>query len=256
MLGKKQSISNSEWVQAMANIENTVSKKEIDSLIDRTVEEIRRTCRGKGAAFGWSGGKDSIALEFVCRQAGIDQSLIGISNLEYPAFRSWIDENKPDGLEIINTGQDMNWLVKNLHMLFPDGKRAARWFAIVQHTAQKRYFKRYKPDLLILGRRRADGNYIGRGSNIYENREGITRYSPIAYWRHEDVLALIHYYQLKMPPIYDWPNGYKCGTHPWPARPHVGTVKDGWREIYHIDPSIVEMAAERIESAKNFLEEM
>ena len=43
-------------------------------------------------------------------------------------------------------------------------------------------------------------NYVGK-DNIYTNSAGITRYSPLAEWRHEDILAYIHYYDVKLPPI-------------------------------------------------------
>lgn len=63
----------------------------------------------------------------------------------------------------------------------------------------------------------------------------------------------IHYHQLTLPPIYGWKNGYLCGTHPWPARQWTGSIENGWREVYDIDPSIVLAAAEKIDSARAFL---
>lgn len=108
--------------------------------------------------------------------------------------------------------------------------------------------------MLLLGRRRADGNYVGKGDNVYTNGQGITRYSPLSDWTHEQVLAYIHYYNLEMPPIYNWKNGYVCGTHPWPARQWTGSIENAWAEIYVIDSSIVIEAAECIQSAKEFLD--
>ena len=70
------------------------------------------------------------------------------------------------------------------------------------------------------------------------------------------MLAYIHYYHLAVPPIYDWKNGYLCGTHPWAARQWTGSVENGWKEIYDIDRSIVEEAAEKIQSAGAFLESL
>lgn len=100
--------------------------------------------------------------------------------------------------------------------------KAAQWFHIVQHRGQARYYKEHQLEILLLGRRKADGNYVGK-DNIYTNSAGITRYSPLAEWRHEDILAYIHYYDVKLPPIYDWEKGYLCGTHPWPARQYMET---------------------------------
>ena len=66
-------------------------------------------------------------------------------------------------------------------------------------------------------------------------------------------MPYIHYHQLPLPPIYGWKNGYLCGTHPWPARQWTGSIENGWREVYDIDPSIVLAAAEKIDSARAFL---
>lgn len=255
LLGRKQNIKNEDWLEAIANIESTVSKKELDSITDKTVKDIKAKVKNKKSAYAWSAGKDSIVLGHICEKAGINDCMIGVCNLEYPAFMKWIQDNKPSGCEIINTGQDLDWLTRHPDMLFPlDSKAAGQWFHIVQHAAQAQYFKKHSLNTIILGRRRADGNYVGRGSNIYTDGRGITRFSPLDRWTHEQILAYIHYYGLSIPPIYGWPNGYLCGTHPWPARQWTGSTENGWREVYSIDPSIVVAAAGKIESARHFLD--
>lgn len=255
-LGRKQSIKNDDWLEAMRHIEQTVSREEIDRLSEKTISDIKTFSDGKRVAYAWSAGKDSIVLGELCESAGIKDCLIGVCNLEYPAFMAWIEAYKPEKCEIINTGIGIDWLVKHPDMLFPQNSaKAARWFSIVQHAAQRSYFKDHKLDALILGRRKADGNYVGKGTNSYTDGHGVTRYSPLADWRHEDILAYIHYHNLPVPPIYGWKNGYLCGTHPWPARQYTGSVENGWKEVYDIDPSIVESASEKLESARHFLEE-
>lgn len=241
----------------MADIESVVSRDELDKLVDRTVSEIKSKTGEKKSAYAWSGGKDSIVLSKLCEMAGVADSMIGVCNLEYPEFMDWIDENKPKNCEIINTGQDLDWLSKHPEMLFPNSSsKSARWFSIVQHRAQREYFKNHKLDVLLLGRRRADGNYVGKNSNVYTDGKGITRYSPLSDWEHEHILAFIHYNNLTLPPIYGWKNGYICGTHQWPARPYTGDEQNGWREIYDIDKNIVIAAAELLPGARRCLEEV
>ncbi len=255
VLGRKQRISNDEWLEAVRNIGSTVSESELDDRVEATVAEIKEMTAGKNAAFAWSGGKDSLVLEGVCKMAGIKPCVLVRSNLEYPAFIEWVEGNKPPELEIINTGQDIGWLAEHEDMLFPqDSRRAAQWFHIVQHRGQEIYYRKHRLDLILLGRRRSDGNYVGKGGNIYTNGRGMTRYSPLADWSHEEILAFLHYYEVPMPPIYGWRNGYLCGTHPWAARQWTGSVENGWREIYEIDPSVVREAATGIRSARAFLE--
>ena len=77
-------------------------------------------------------------LEKICEKAGIDQSVLVRCNLEYPAFIAWIEQNKPSGLEIINTGQDMEWLKKHPDMLFPDKAIRQRSGSISYSTGDRR----------------------------------------------------------------------------------------------------------------------
>lgn len=254
MLGRKQNISNDEWIKAVSDIELKVSKDEVERLTELTVCDIKKNVKGIKAAYAWSGGKDSIVLGDICVRAGISDCMAGICNLEYPEFIKWLEANKPENCEIINTGQDIVWLSKNQDMLFPQKSgTAAKWFSIVQHRAQRKYIKKNNINILLFGRRKADGNFVGKGKNIYTNSKGAVCYSPLSDWRHEDILAYIHYNKLTLPPIYNWYNGYKCGTHPWPAR--QWTNGNGWREIYNIDRNIVILAAEYIRSAADFLRE-
>lgn len=253
-VGKKQTADNTAFVALAQNIEQYVTRAEIEALVDRTVEEIKQTSRGKRAAYAWSGGKDSIALGGVCRLAGIHPCVLAMTHLEYPAMLRWITDNMPDELTVINTGQDLNWLASHLDMLFPQtAEPARRWFRMVQHRAQNRYYKDSGLDMIAVGRRLVDGNYCGApGENIYAYK-GVTRYSPIWKWRHEDVIAFNHYFGLPCPPIYSWPNGFVVGTGAWAARQYTGSIENGWREVFTIDPSVVELAATRIASAREFL---
>lgn len=226
------------------------------SLQQYSIVDIKSKTHNKNTAYSYSAGKDSIVLQFLCEKADINQCVFVCSDLEYSAFLKWVNENAPSGMEIINTGQNMEWLAKHQNMLFPqDSNTAAKWFHIVQHRGQEKYYKKHHLDMILLGRRRADGNYVGKQSNIYTNAKGITRYSPISEWTHEQVLACIYYYKLPLPPIYDWKNGYLCGTHNFAERQWTGSIQNGWNEVYEIEPEIVIKASNYIESARQFLNE-
>lgn len=255
MLGRKQKISNGTWIETFKNIEQIVPKKKLEQKVGQTVKDIKGKTKGKKTAFAWSGGKDSLVLEQICYMAGIKECVLVICDMEYREFLAWVTEHRPEHLEIIDTGQSLEWLAAHQNMLFPqNSKISAQWFHIVQHRGQEKYYKSRNLDMLLLGRRRADGNYVGKGTNIYTDGKGVTRYSPLADWSHEEVLAFIHYYKIHMPPFYEWQNGYYCGTHPWPARQWTGSVENGWKEVYAIDRTIVEEAAAYIPSARSFLE--
>ncbi|MBN2005794.1 MAG: hypothetical protein JXA21_20725 [Anaerolineae bacterium] len=186
--------------------------------------------------------------------AGITPCVMGLTNLEFPAFLQWVTDAMPPDLELVNSDLDLPWLAQNPGMLFPQESRiAARWFHLVQHAGQEQYYARRRLDLLILGRRRADGNYLGAaGQNLYTSK-GLTRYSPLKDWRHEDVLAFCHYYGYPLPPIYTWPNGFVVGTGAWAARQWTQTAEQGWYETWLVDPGVVQQAANYLPSARKFL---
>lgn len=254
MIKRKQRTVEQDWRNAIGTIEQNVSFAQIENLVARTAKEIALKTQGKNTAYSWSAGKDSIVLQKVCGIAGVKDCVFVYCDLEYKQFMDWVNAHKPENCTMINTHQDMAWLAKHPNMLFPqDAQTAGKWFHIVQHAGQEKYFKEHNLDMLILGRRCADGNYVGKGDNIYTNGKGITRYSPLADWTHEDILACIHYYNLPLPPIYGWKNGYLCGTHNWAERQWTGSIQNGWQEVYDIEPEIVWNAARYFDSAKEFL---
>jgi 3'-phosphoadenosine 5'-phosphosulfate sulfotransferase (PAPS reductase)/FAD synthetase len=253
MANRKQSLEHEDFA-AIRSGARGISRAAVDAKVERAVGEVRAFCRGKNAAFAWSGGKDSIALAAVCDLAGVPDCVLGITDLEYPAFLAWVTAHMPDRLEVINTGLDLDWLAANPGMLFPhNASVAAQWFARVQHTAQRQYYRRNQLDVILVGRRRADGNFVGRDGENWYSADGVLRYSPLADWSHAEVFAVIDRFGLAMPPFYDWPRGYRCGTHPWAARQWCRNVAHGWHEVHTIDPTIVRQAAERLPSAAEYL---
>ena len=56
--------------------------------------------------------------------------------------------------------------------------------------------------------------------------------------------------------VYQWANGFQVGTGPWAAREYTGSMHNGWKEVYNINPSIVEKAAEYLNSALKYLENL
>jgi hypothetical protein len=251
---RKQTSSQADWLALIDGIEAICPRAEVERLAARAVHRIRAEAKGKRVAFGWSGGKDSLVLAQLCAWAGVEPCVLALTHLEYPEFLRWVTAQMPPGLTVVNTGLDLDWLARHPEMLFPqDGATAGKWFRLVQHTGQERYYRAERLDRLFIGRRRADGNYCGpAGESVYESR-GIVRSSPIASWSHAAVVAFNVYFDRPLPPCYDWPNGFRVGTGPWAARQYTGSIPNGWREVFTIDPTIVQAAATRIPSARAFL---
>lgn len=257
-IGKKQTSRNEDFVRTWEHIGDIVSREEAEQLVVDAVKDIREKTVGKRVGYAWSGGKDSLALQYVCERAGIRDCVIGLATaLEYASYLNWIELHAPAGLHRWNNEKlTLEWLVNHPDMLFPaESKQAARWFALIQHRAQAWFFKNKNLDIICLGRRLQDGNYIGAaGANIYTDRKGITRFSPIAHWTHEQVLSVIHYFMAgEIPPIYNYPNGWIVGTGVWPARQYTENEAQGWSEVYTVSPVVVMEAAKYFPGAKQYL---
>ena len=253
-LGAKQSSSNAVFLEVARNIEKIVPLKRIEELEREAVREIKEFVGSSRVAYGWSGGKDSMALQGVCEAAGIQECVYVKTYLEFPEFLDWVTANMPQGLTVITQPYDLEWLSKNLSALFPqDSATAGKWFQRVQGAGRKQYCKEQGLKKYILGRRKSDRNFVGKdGLNRYEGN-GVVHLSPLANWTHEEVIAYNHFRKMPIPPIYSWPNGFVVGTGPWPARQWTGSIENGWAETFQIDPSVVEQAATKIASARAFL---
>ncbi len=97
ILGQKLRSPNQTWLDVIQNIKLLVPKPELDNLIERTVRNIKKKIKS-GAGFGlaWSGGKDSQVLRFVLTETGYQlPAVLGLCDLEYPAFLTWVEKNKP-----------------------------------------------------------------------------------------------------------------------------------------------------------------
>ena len=253
----KRNSSEEDWWQSFN--EPVYSREYIEHKVKQTIDEIKALTNGKKLAMAWSGGKDSIALQLIMEKSGLDyDSFIVVSRMEYPEFIKWINDNKPKGLNFVIRNHDFEWLASHTDMLFPqDSTTNAKWYKIVQHVGQRAFARSNDIDIMLLGRRKADGNYTGRGANHYQKKtESFVRYCPIADWKHEEVMALLSYEGVNMPPIYSYPNGFRNGTHPIGARPNTTSYEQAYSELYSINPRIVEEMAEYIQSARDYIKEV
>lgn len=253
VLGRKQKYKTEDaWRNAVACIEELVTPEECEQYADMTVERISAATAGKNAGYAWSGGKDSLVLADLCQRAGVTQCALFLTKLEFPVFEAWLLEHKPEGCEVLRFDFDLDFLAAHPELIFPKGKEMQRWNVIMQRGSQISYIHRNELDILLTGHRRIDGNTCGK-DGIITRKSGETIYAPLFDWPHEAILGYIHYHKIPMPPIYDWPRGYRNGTHFWPYR-NCESRADGWHEVYEIDPSVVEAAAEKIPEARAFLE--
>lgn len=256
MLERKQSMkpeSEIKWWNVINNIEDYVSRNEVATATAEALGRIKAATTNKKAAYAWSGGKDSLVIGDLCRKAGITKSFCLITELEYPAWSKFLHENKPPDCEMINVGFDLDFLANHQELLFAKGRPAQFWNKQIQAKHIEQYLANNDIDIVILGRRKIDGNSCGRDGFITK-RGGKMTCSPIYDWCHELLFAYLHYNAIALPEIYRWRRGFYNGTHLWVDQAE-GDFEQGCREVYEIDPSILLKAAEKIPAVKEWLEQ-
>lgn len=235
----KKGNSQKDWISAYktAYLEQDTDRAEY--LIKKAVSRIPR---GK-SIYGFSGGKDALALQIICEEAGIDDCVLGTIGFrwEYPDFVNWLDVHKPKNLYIHNADIKPEWLNKNEELVFPDNSKATyKWYKICNQSAYYDYAKAKNAEYIICGHRTADGNVcVNKNGKIY----------PMYDFSHEDIFCILACHQVKLPPIYFYENGFYNGSHAWIMR----YGKNAIDEIYKIDKMILENNVE-INKIKHYLE--
>ena len=79
ILKKKQSENNDRFIHVWDNIELFCDKPHIDNLVDETIEKAKAVLHNKRTGFGWSGGKDSVALKFIMDRMDITDCVMGMT---------------------------------------------------------------------------------------------------------------------------------------------------------------------------------
>lgn len=260
VLTSKGTYTNDAVTAVWGSITEYVTETEAQDAVDQAAAEVTREIgsRRDRVVYGWSGGKDSLALQVVMERAGIRLAVLGtIPHLEWRQYLTWVAQHAPDGLSVIpNNDLTLEWLGKpsSQRYLFPrNSKDGYFWTLAGTRRAQHVYQELHRPDLQIYGRRTQDGNVCGDPETGIARSKRLTAYCPIRRWPHELVLAVIHYNGRQLPPVYNWPHGWTAGTGSWPGR-RVGTPEESWAETYAIEPDRVREAAEHVPAARTWLD--
>lgn len=256
VLKKKHSNSQKEWLEVWNNYQDYRTKDEVESLIQKTVSEIKSICKNKRPAYAWSGGKDSIALQIVCEDAGIRKGFCCYNDLYFSRSIEFFKNNHPDGIELFNSGEDIAWLSKHPDMLFP--KVVHKWSERTHLRYQPIYCKKENIDILMMGKRRQDMNFVSNNI-VNKSKDGVNIYCPIRNWTHEDVICAIRYRNKQLSPVYFTEDGFHYGDTKFAImNPQKGeTLKDAWIRIYKIEPKkLIDSAKAGLPQAFETLEEI
>lgn len=174
--------------------------------------------------FGWSGGKDSVVLEFILRPFWLE-GVCCLTKLEFPVVERFIAEHLPERVRLVHSAQDLEWLKANPRYLFArDPATNAAWYRKQQQTALDAFAAEKKAEMVITGRRRVDGNFVP--SALYKPKAAPARFAPILDMAHAEVWAIMRHFGLPEYPLYALaPTSVVNGTASWPQEPSWAVVK-------------------------------
>lgn len=246
MLGRKKNNSNEDWLRAFDISDRLYTKGQMEDRLGTAAEALKAKTAGKTCVCCWSGGKDAQVVRLICEMAGVKTFVMGSAGeLEYPAFRKWVDAEKPDGLEIYEAGIDHGVFTKRKNLVFPDNAADAYWYYVnVNQQAWKKGAEKHGADALILGHRELDGNQKGKPFTI--NGKTIEKVFPIWSFNHEEIFAAIKHFSLPLAPFYSWPDGFTEGTHVTLGRSGKRGRRETAAQIMRIDDSILPRLAKTI----------
>ena len=208
-----------------------VSKLHCERLISQTRRGIELTLRDKTAVYGWSGGKDSVVLEYILRPFGL-HGVCALTQLEYPIVEHFVQRFCPPLVKVVRTEHGIEWLKRNPRFLLPrDTRTKSEWYKIVQQNGLDDFAHERFASLVVTGRRRSDGNSIP--SLIYTPKNAPTRYAPLMNFTHAEVWAIMRHYELPEYPLYTLhPTSLITGTGCWAQEPSWEIVKGTDRELF------------------------
>lgn len=250
MLKRKKKNTQAEWLDAYCKIreymETPKGVHEAEVLIEIALERIL-PLGASHCVYAWSGGKDAIALQVICEEAGIHNCGLGTigERWEYPTFWEHVRLHAPEGLKIIDFGITPEFLNEHPNYVFPENSRDNYyWFRACNQRLFATYADEMNADYILMGHRVQDGNKC-------HDRKDKRQITPLHDFTHEDVFKIMAYGKKELPPIYYMPDGFNQGTHAWPMR--FGGDKE-LETLWQIDKNIL-LNNQELDKVRKFVEE-
>lgn len=261
MLGLKQHSSEADWIEAWDSATKLHPFTEIIKLKDEA-EGIIEMCYGDDTIIAYSGGKDSLVLRHLAEDCLNKPRFINcILQNEFPRYVEWLEDTCPENTAfVIDEKISLEFLNDNEDYLFPVDVKQQNFYVQTWRQPCHSYMKEHDMCKIMTGKRGSDGNNCGK-KNKFGCKETVIRkpliisLNPIADWSHTQLLAYIQYFNIELPEIYYYPNGFRFGTHPWTERRRLnGKYCDTFEEIMTLDESVIINAADKLNLAKKFLD--
>lgn len=226
----KRGNSQADWIAAYRYAWIARDVKRASKLIDIGLSRLPENV--DDCIYGWSGGKDAMALQVICEEAGIHKSVISTAGVEweYPSFWEFVEREAPAGCVVGDLGLTEEFFIEHPEYVFPvDNQHSYKWYQLAIQKPYYDYAKEQNAKHIILGHRTAD-------QNICKDRRGKGKVYPMHDFSHEDVFCILACTGHKLPDVYFMSDGFNNGTHAW-IRKHGPTAV---AEVYELIPEVLE----------------
>jgi len=212
----------------------------LEMMIEESIEFLRKNEPPEGYFVGFSGGKDSIVTERLCRMAGVKhRSFYSITGIDPPETTVFIKREYPSVIRLKPPMSFWEGILKKSPPL-----RRQRWCCDVlkKQPANPKVIKRLVGDPLrnrVMGIRAEESNKRASRPRI-DKWKGIITFKPIFYWKEWHIWEFIDLYDLKYPCLYD--EGFHrigCIVCPYIVGPGVAAqkriqrAKDRWPNTFN-----------------------
>lgn len=209
-----------------------ISKNACQGLVDKlrwfVDRVISQTYLDGPVVYGWTGGKESVVLEYVLRPFRY-KAVCVLTNLELPIYERYVSRNLPSGGDVVTTEHDIRWLKANSQYLFTRSAQLRdEYVRQTEIDPLEKYAIDTNAGMLVVGRRRAGGDLVP--GTIYRGERPIRTFAPLLELTTAEIWAIIrHFSLLEHPLYYDQPTTLVRGTGGWPTLP-------SWEVFKAVDP--------------------
>lgn len=195
----KFNTTNDVFVDMYRNPFKYVDRTYLYELIEKTKKDIQSVCWDKEIILATSGGKDSLCLSELFKDADVDATRV---HARYGMASSWV---QPECDYEVNAGFDWSDLSLEPQYLFANDRKLKHkmWAKGHQHallTEAKKY------DVLVQGRR-SEENMVR--DKLYRHKgHDVLQYFPIKDWRQEDIFGYLYLRGVELPDYYLLEDGF------------------------------------------------
>lgn len=217
----RRRMDNAAYFQHLfQNAHREISKHACKMLVERLRMFVQRVVDAADLiappVWGWSGGKESVVLEYVLRPFDW-RAVCVLTHLELPQTERFIARHLPKKSDIVTTRHDLIWLRDNPEFLFPRTEAARTEYKRQTVTEPlERYAKDYEAGMLITGRRRANGDSVP--GVVYVGERSVRSFAPLLELSTAEIWAIIRHFDLPINPLYNQlMSSLVRGTGGWPT---------------------------------------